>query len=533
MKKNQFLTRISLLVVCILGMFTVSSCIKEKVNLSNIGIIYQSELKAPVAYGSWSITDLLNAANSSGYIKQYPDSSLYFEDITNIYTQTANNIITLPNQAFNESFSSFPLPNGGVIKFTANTDYPCAFFNGAILDTINFSGGMLTFNITSTLTDTGSIIITLPTLTKGGIPFRETFVINHAQISGNTSNNISGYSLRDTTIGGIPNQIPVNYNINLGGSNIPNIAIGLNNLTYQSMYGYMGQYTIIDTAGNFEFNFFNNLSNTNIVLADPRFHLYFANSFGIPVSATLLNVYTLSTKTGNKVNLTFNASVNPVNVPYPKTITQTAFDTLLIDTTNCPNLSQSLAIYPQYMYYGISATTNPTGKPHNFVSDTSRLSVNLGIELPLNLKAGLYATADTLGFSPLSQFADTTDIQQVIIKCVFINGMPFDLNTQVILCDSVNGIFIHLDTIINFSKLPNVGSASINAGKVTSPYESTISINYSNHARILKLKKVNCAIINSKFSTTDNGQKFVKFYSYYRLKFYLRADVKVQIKSTL
>jgi hypothetical protein len=535
---------VSLLTVCILAIFTVNSCVKEKVDLSNVNIIYQPGIGVPVANGSWSIQNLLNKVNLNGIIKQYSDSSLYLDYTANIFSKTADSLITLPDTTFTENISSgttgFPPPVNGGIKFSFNTDYQFTFNNGAILDTINFNGGQLNINVTSSITDTGRIIIQIPSLTKGVNIFQETFVFKNTtgSVFIDTSY-LNGYSLQTTTIGGNPNQIPVNYTVILGSTNTPqaaqsiNVSIGFKKLSYQSLFGYLGQYSLVNYTGFYQFNFFNNLGNSNIILADPRFNIIFSNSFGLPVSVTLNKVYTLSTKTNQPVPLNFNPSINPIYIASPKNINQTATSKDSIDTINCPNLSQSLAIYPQYLYYGINATANPAGKTHNFVSDSSRLSISLGFEIPLNLKSTPYATADTLGGFLLSQLPDTGNINQVIIKCVFINGMPFDLNTQVILCDSVKGKFIPIDTVINFAQTPNVGSASVIAGKVTKPTERTILINFSDHKRIQKLKNVNCAIINANFSTIGGGKTFVKFYSYYRLNFYLRADVSLIVKSRL
>ncbi len=551
MKKHHI--PVFLITFFILIIFISNSCVKEKVDLSNLSINDQPKVGVPFAYGSLSLISLINAVDSTGFIKQYSDSSLYFDYTANLFSQTASQLITIPNQVINESFSlpntGITIPKGTVEQFSKNINYPVILNNGAVLDTINFSSGSITFNVTSTFTDTGRIIISIPALTKGVTPFQQTIVVNDS--SGNykstTTVNISGYSLTTSTISGTPNEISVGFSVIFTSSGAPpsaqnlNVAVGVNNLGFSSIYGYIGQIAIIDTSGSFKFNFFNNIGNSNIVFADPRLHLYFANSFGVPVSSVLNNVFTQSVKNNSFVNLIFNPSINPFNITSPKNLNQTAFDTLIIDTVNCPNLSKSLAIYPQYMFYGLNALTNPKGFIHNFVSDSSKFSINLGIELPFNLKAGKYSTQDTVALTifgsqgnSTSTSVDTSDlgnVKQIIIKCAFKNGMPFDLNTQVYLCDNN---YNRIDSLFTYNQQPIVKSAAINgAGKVISATQSAPTINFTNHKRIVNLNNVKYAIVVSSFSTTGNGQKFVKFYSYYRMNFNISVDVSLNINSSL
>src|SRR5208337_1589825 len=123
------------------------------------------------------------------------------------------------------------------------------------------------------------------------------------------------------------------------------------------------------------------------------------------------------------------------------------------------------------------------------------------------------------------------DIKQVVINCSFLNGMPLDLNTQVFLCDS---LLNKLDSLFTYTEQPIVKSAAVsNSGKVTTPAQTNLSIVYNTAARIQKLKSVKKAIIKSIVSTTGKGQKFVKFYSYYRLSVKFSAEVSLKITQKL
>jgi hypothetical protein len=189
-----------------------------------------------------------------------------------------------------------------------------------------------------------------------------------------------------------------------------------------------------------------------------------------------------------------------------------------------------MATYPQYLFYGVTGLTNPVGQPHNFVTDSSQLSVNLGIEMPFNLKVGQYILIDTTQQFSLAQI-DSNHVSQVILNTTFINGMPFDLNSQVFLCDSNLKI---IDSLFTYTQQPIVKSAIINtSGKVTTATQTSIPIVYNTTARLQKLKNVRRIISKTIVSTTGKGQKFVKFYSYYRLSFKLGVEASFKVTQKL
>lgn len=106
--------------------------------------------------------------------------------------------------------------------------------------------------------------------------------------------------------------------------------------------------------------------------------------------------------------------------------------------------------------------------------------------------------------------------------------MPFDLNLQIYLCDSNLN---HIDTVFTNNQQPIIKSAAVNnSGKATTATQTYIPVTFNNAATIKKLINVKKAIVTTTVSTTGNGQKFVTFYSYYRL--YVRFGVNASFKIT-
>jgi hypothetical protein len=224
--------------------------------------------------------------------------------------------------------------------------------------------------------------------------------------------------------------------------------------------------------------------------------------------------------------MTFSSSVNPFHISYPSRIGVSSLDTAIFDN-NTTNLNAALAIGPNQISYGIRSSANPGSRVYNYVTDSSKLSVDMDVELPLDMSTSLVEFTDTIeaDFSKIEKDADK--IKSLLLHTSFDNGMPVDLNLQVFFLDDN---YHPVDTLFNPKTDNVIKSAAVDAqGKVTTPAKKDIDIQYS-HTQILALAKARYAIIRAGIVTAGGGNTLVKFYSNYAIGVHFGIQTELEVK---
>jgi hypothetical protein len=206
----------------------------------------------------------------------------------------------------------------------------------------------------------------------------------------------------------------------------------------------------------------------------------------------------------------------------------TQHDSVTFDALNS-NLKEALAITPRYLYYGIKSSANPAGKAQNYVTDTSKINVDMQVEIPIYLRTGLIEFSDTLDMDLKDIAGGSDSIKTLLIHTSFENGMPFDLNLQVFLMDQNHQM---IDSLFTINDQPIIGSGILDTkGKVKESVKKSTDITFTN-ARITALKNVRFGLVKAGVITANKGKDFVKFYSDYRLKVRFSVQTKFEIKKT-
>lgn len=525
----------------------LSSCIKDNVDLNKVSmkLDWNPVYGIPVAYGDITVKDFVNVLDSLGIIKIYPaDSMLYLTYSQNVISKNASEIMQIPDQNFQEVFKNSdagfpPLPGNlsDSIYFIRNTDYNFSFNNNEEIDSIHLKSGTILFNIQSSFQHAGWIRITLTSMKKNGRPLQIKIPITKSDGSffSTVSVAIDDYALSFTTVNGTSNHMPYMYEVVLYNQNgQPLLAnqeittgIHINQTKFKSLFGYVGQYTVLDTLSNFKLNIFNTKDkNISLEFLNPKLHLYFENSFGLPISSSLQNTYAIS----NNVNypITFTPTVNPFILKAPALKNFTASkETLTIDNKSS-NLDPVIAKAPQYVYFGIKANTNPIGKTSNFVLDTSKFNVECEVELPMYLKAKNYERNDTMKFDVSSSIPDISIVKQALIHTNFTNTIPISLSVQITMTDQqYKPLFVLYDD----NQQPLIASGLVdNNGKVNSPGTKITDVKLTAD-QITQMPNVKFAIVKATITTSGNGANPVKFFSYSKLKVSMGIITELQIKN--
>lgn len=535
--------KVSVGIIALLLLVVTNSCIKDEIDLENVSdkIYWNPKLGFPVAYGSLTLEDLVDAIDSTKSIREDQNKFLTLVYTNNVLSSSAASILRIDNQHFSEvllesQYNLPPFPTQDTIVLNRNSDYAFSFSQGEVIDSVHLKGGTLLFNVSSTYKYRGSLKITVPMLVKNKMPLVINVDINQADGTFTSSRNIdlTGYKFELEHPNGNDNILSYNYTaklVNTGagvsiGDNI-SISIDFNNLAFSSLFGYIGQRQLLNTQSDFSIPMFQNITQPDLRFRSPLIRIRTSNSFGLPASIELYNTRASNDINNQSVLLTFSPTVNPFQVSYPSAIGISALDTVVFNNQTS-NLNDALAIGPNHLTYGIRSTANPGARVYNYVTDTSKLSVDMDVELPLDMSTSLVEFTDTMDadFSDLKE-EDAAKVKSLLLHTTFDNGMPVDLNLQVYFLDEN---YLPVDTLFNPEDDNVIKSASVDQqGMVTSPTKKDIDIQYS-QSQIKALTRARYALIKAGIVTANGGNTLVKFYSNYTIKVYFGLQTELEIK---
>jgi hypothetical protein len=190
-----------------------------------------------------------------------------------------------------------------------------------------------------------------------------------------------------------------------------------------------------------------------------------------------------------------------------------------LDRTNS-NVVALIQGQPNYVVSQIEGSANPAGPAYdNFITDSSRLDVDVEVALPLYGAVDDFLLTDTLDF----QYANLQNVNELLIRTHLVNGFPFEARWQVYFTDAQ---YQKLDSLVLNNDLL-MPSAVVNAsGVVTSASVHTVDQSLD-RGRILGIMPARKVIVQARISSAQSGQTNVKIYSHYEFTVHLGAIAKV------
>jgi hypothetical protein len=502
---------------------------------------------APVAYGSLNINDLISEIDNDGYFSTDPDGLLMLSYSDTIGSFVAEDLLVIPSQSFFEYFIEsdfgFPVaPPAMTFEINRKVMFPFTFDNGERLDSMILDAGNLVFDISSSFQHQAQVELTITNLTQNGVPFSETF--NISDESGTYSASIpftlNGYTIElQDSVGNDTMFFPVEFHVEIytngtnGISSSDQIEIdaGLSDLDFDAIFGYIGNYELIGENGTLDLGFFDNPFEGTIEFANPQLNINISNSYGLPAEINI-NRLTGFDQNGDSIQMTYDPiSTSTFRYAFPsiEEYGETKDTTIKINRDNS-SIPEFLAFLPSSIEYNIDAASNPDGNiNYNFVSDDSKVDISLEFLLPLEFEADSFAFADTIEDILDDGWYDDADIiDQINIMLEVTNGMPLEIDFQVIFMDSlynaVDSLFADGEEIIIPAAIVDPVTYDVTSSNV-----KTSLIQYMD-SDIEKIKNARHAIIRAGLQTSNVGgvPVAVKFFDYYTVDFNLSVGVNVK-----
>lgn len=433
--------------------------------------------------------------------------------VTGNNLEVINGVVNIPSQDFAAD----------------TTDVDFATTDNEELYTIDLKDGQINFDFQSSISEPIRIIVSMPGISKNNVPIRDSIDV----ASNSTTNwviDLTNATIDLTTNTAQPyNQIQVIVQARLissgtlkpiDSSNAINVSYGFDDIEFSYIEGYFGQKNITIDPGKLELDlaFLRELGG-DFLFASPDVKLKIANSIGAPIRLGL-DMTGISATNGN---VSLNAA--PSLLPFP-TVPGTSANGIVSYNNSNSQIAQLLSLPPDTITYGGNVLLNPLGNAGaNFLTDNSKIRIDMEMELPLELSAGNLRFADTSDFDGASTFGsdDGEGMQIVGAKLVLqnTNRFPFDINLDLTWLDSTG-------TQVYSTTVPFVQAASVDInGRVNLATRNTATVDL-NAAAIQNLKAAKRMALTFRMNTGNGGTTVAKLYTDYNLAIRILIEAKVK-----
>lgn len=502
---------------------------------------FNPSVVAPIAYGSFTLQDVLEAIDSNGLVSQYEDSLLYIYYSDTAYSLDASDIIDLPDKITSETYieSDVNIPGwltlGDGLPFTFTKTERLDFEIEADdqIDLIILSGGILNIVVSSEFQHSGELSITSSQIwDSNGDSLELMFTISELDGSfmSDTDYDMTGYSFEmmeenDTA------YIDLHFSLTLvkeAGVGVTvgeeaSIIMSFENMEFSHIYGFVAQREVLNVSQTIDIAFYDAVASlADVYFKDPQFNLYVDNSYGIPLTIDLSQIVARSTSEGTSTPLVFDDPADEefqIEAPTVAQLGQTVTTAHFINAETS-NIDEILVSSPDKIDFDIIASTgSPLGGPQNFLLDTSKMDIIAELVLPMWLQTGGYVLQDTIELALDAMESNLSMIERAELTITMTNELPLEVRLQGYFMDTITNIVY--DSLFDEGTLPLLESAPVDAegDLVRSLLEEYSVVVELTGEELANLEKVNGLWFKADASTTDNGLTYVKFYSHYKLSY--------------
>ena len=420
-----------------------------------------TDMAFPVINSSITFKELVERGDENTIVGIYPGTNQFYVSFrdTNEFG-LASDQFTIPSQSFSQSaewpFPSIPLVNPDVeYDFEESFEESFTAINGVELKSIDLSAGSITISLNNSFSHpiSGNLILVSLKEADGtsvvapfNIPANGSDNIDVAMANrtldlystANDTYNTFAYSVSATittnSTAGIYTGQGVSFSMNIGG-------LDFNELRGEFNYSFDTDYLFSSL------DIFSSAYISDMHLADPRLELTLENGFGIPSSLSLFKFEFVNTNTPALVNVANEGVLGEedlkISLPnYLAPATEnTQYGTSLYKLNGQnSNIEDIFDIAPNQLNFGATFTLGDNSGDHNqFVRRDSKINFISYIEVPLEGWATTLVLQDTLENIEWPSIDDLGEVDEesldVELRFIFNNGLPLDMNLQVLFVD--------------------------------------------------------------------------------------------------
>lgn len=509
-------------------------------------------LAAPIAYGGFSIQDILETlTDSAGLVSQTEDSLIYIYYSDTAYSLNAADLISIPNHIVTETYIESDvnvavwnaLPVGSSQTFYKQELLEFNIEPEDRIDSILVKSGSLDLEAYSQFRHSGELQVTSSNIIDpNGDSLNITFTISDTDgtFANNSTYDLAGYKITMDEISG--NAVAVlHFNLTLVKSPelvLPGQEAGLicefSALEYDVVYGYIAEREITDLRESIDLGIFGQLDEVpDIYFADPQFNVAVHNSFGVPLSLSIDTLRARSFNDGSYTYLEFkNDTMNPFLI-YAPSVEQmgTEVTTERYFNVETCNIDELISSAPDQIDFAFGASTgNPSGSTdQNFLLDDSKMTLEVEVLLPMWLRTSGYTLTDTLDIAFDSLLMNLSFLEEALFRLTTTNEWPLGISVQIYFLDEAG---MKMDSLFSDQQVL-LEAAPVNAqGELDRSALQEHVVDVVLTAEDLEnLEGAKKMMLKAHAVTTDNGSVDVKFYSSYLLNYKLAIDADFTLNS--
>lgn len=541
----------------------VLSCKKDTFDVTNLDATEADPSFALVlGKATLSLEDLEKEFDNGELI--YNENNKVFNLIysQDLFEFRVGDLIDLPSQSVNYSFDVPPAsatafnlaPVGSSINFQETQNESFTFPNGEEIDSIIVNQGSLSIDASTDIQHDVTVLISIPYLTQNGIPFSASVDLSY---QGSTPTidestiDLNNYVLDLSKDGQTINEVEIGVDITLTKTGQPftgtegvDFNLNFDLQSFESIWGYFGNYQNIVAADTQDLQVFENLLSGEVHFADPKMTLFVTSTAGLAIKTTINGLYDSDAGSGQSLG---GPGINDIpTIPAAAFIGDVAEMTHTISNANTnPTLSELIDANPQSIVYEFGAETNPDGYSQNFLTSDAVATGALELQLPIFGYASNFVFQDTLdldlaeelGFEEGSTFNEQ-DIESASLRLISKNGLPLRLGAQLYFLTENDVV---LDSLFQESQFSNILQPGIvdnslpvsdpNYGKVVETSTNMFDIVLTKEQLENLISKGSKKVIyKARVNTTDASQdQDVKFYPEYELTLKLSAKLNLNV----
>jgi hypothetical protein len=547
-----------------LGLLSLQSCKKEYFETDRIkDATWNPELAVPLIKSTITVQEVLSRFDDQEIIVIDTTGILALRYFSNVFSIAADSLIPISNQFNTQSHTLTATEALGLAttSLTLPISYDIAFNVSNInptpeLHSLVFKTGNLNLDITSSMNNTASGTITIPSLVDpGGSAFTIPFSNVTAGTPTTISRNLAGYTLDLTNPSGPAphfNTVHVDANVTINaGPAAPgqsfDVTSRVTNIGFSEIVGDLKQQQLAVNAGQVRIRFFENDSAGTIHWDDPRVKGIFTNGIGASAAANVSQLDfagllgTTSMADGQFQN---NPLLHQPTINSSSTIgvlTQTEYDV----NRNNSNIVQIADEKPTMLHYSFDAILNPQGGANiNWLLDTSKVRLDMEVYLPFDGSARDFRRSDVADVDIFPLDGDIQEIESVTLRLTIDNGFPADAHGQVIFGDSTLDVDSLTKKIVGtrIDSLFPSGRAVVFASPDV-PTSAPFHVDQSNKRRTtlditldrdmlekLEAQGFKRIVAQGWIDTYQLGTQRVRIYEDYAMDLYLGIMVKAKVK---
>lgn len=521
----------------IASLLFMTRCGIEELELEKVkGPTITSDFALKMGSITYTVGELVDdIQDESVEIVEGEDFSLSFIYNESLTFSNSNDFITIGDISNSESFSPFtsdipatPLQVEIAVP-TREFDFEFQPNDGEEVDSVFFKSGSLEFSIMSAFTDvTIAYELTLIDVREADnqpVVFSNVLAAgvasDHQEISLEGIKNVSE-RVGDLNIfrASLDLTITVPEGVAINSEDALEVGLVFKDPQFSAVFGNFGTTAIDVQQDTIKLGSFDDFNSEGLALRRPSISMDIQNTFGVEMGLQLGEIRSFNAE-GLAVTLSGSVvdNVQFVDAPNEKQVGEQIGSVIEIDVENS-NIDDLLNIVPQEIVFEVSAVANPAGSDNlnNYLLDSSRLSINTRLEVPLEFRMN--------GFSRDFEFEVSTEnlvgAESLSLSITTENEIPFNGTLNLAFVNDTGEELLQLTDLAIISS-PELGlDERITSASVAN---EIIALDEVGINAFLQSSKV-IATLNIFTFESDQGA-FVKIFSDYQLKVDLAISGKV------